>query len=81
MLAGPLAGIYHPTGPGRLLFGFSAALAEAERENIRESTLEGLDAAGPQRQPRQPAAGHPPLGPGRWCGFLARLSAATAFGT
>ena len=44
MLAGPLAGICDPTGPGRLLFGFFAAMAETERENIREATLEGLDA-------------------------------------
>src|SRR3954468_12423779 len=34
-----------PSGPGRLLFGFFAAMAETERENIREATLEGLDAA------------------------------------
>ncbi|MFF1358533.1 recombinase family protein [Streptomyces sp. NPDC058297] len=45
MLAGPLQGIYDPSGPGRLLFGFFAAMAETERENIREATLEGLDAA------------------------------------
>jgi DNA invertase Pin-like site-specific DNA recombinase len=45
MLAGPLPGIYDPTGPGRMLFGFFAAMAETERENIREATLEGLDAA------------------------------------
>ncbi|MCY0932490.1 recombinase family protein [Streptomyces sp. H27-H1] len=45
MLAGPLQGMYDPSGPGRLLFGFSAAMAETERENIRESTLEGLDSA------------------------------------
>ncbi len=45
MLAGPLPGIYDPTGPGRILFGFFAAIAETERENIREATLEGLDAA------------------------------------
>jgi DNA invertase Pin-like site-specific DNA recombinase len=45
MLAGPLPGIYDPTGPGRILFGFFAAMAETERENIREATLEGLDAA------------------------------------
>ncbi|MFG1682932.1 recombinase family protein [Nonomuraea sp. NPDC049269] len=45
MLAGPLAGIYDPSGPGRMLFGFFAAMAETEREAIRESTLEGLDAA------------------------------------
>ncbi|WP_098020559.1 MULTISPECIES: recombinase family protein [unclassified Streptomyces] len=44
-LAGPLPGIYDPTGPGRLLFAFFAAMAETERENIRESTLEGLDTA------------------------------------
>ncbi|WP_308376142.1 recombinase family protein [Streptomyces sp. ISL-99] len=45
MLAGPLAGIYAPTGHGRLLFAFFAAMAETERESIRESTLEGLDTA------------------------------------
>ncbi|MGW3494883.1 recombinase family protein [Streptomyces sp. NPDC001020] len=45
MLAGPLQGMYDPSGHGRLLFAFFAAMAETERENIRESTLEGLDAA------------------------------------
>jgi hypothetical protein len=45
MLAGPLPGIYDPTGPGKLLFAFFAAMAETERENIRESTLEGIDTA------------------------------------
>lgn len=45
MLAGPLPGIYDPSGPGRILFAFFAAMAETERENIREATLEGLDAA------------------------------------
>ncbi|MFB4285515.1 recombinase family protein [Nonomuraea sp. MTCD27] len=45
MLAGPLAGIYDPAGPGRMLFAFFAAMAETERENIREATLEGLNAA------------------------------------
>ncbi|WP_275559109.1 recombinase family protein [Streptomyces sp. 5-6(2022)] len=45
ILAGPLPGIYDPTGHGRLLFAFFAAMAETERENIRESTLGGLDAA------------------------------------
>jgi DNA invertase Pin-like site-specific DNA recombinase len=45
MLAGPLTGIYDPTGTGRVLFAFFAAMAETERENIREATLEGLDAA------------------------------------
>lgn len=45
MLAGPLPGIYDPTGPGKLLFAFFAAMAETQRENIRESTLEGLDTA------------------------------------
>jgi DNA invertase Pin-like site-specific DNA recombinase len=48
MLGGPLAGIYDPTGGGRLLFMFFAALAEAERDNIRDGTLEGLDAAARQ---------------------------------
>ncbi|MEU5233717.1 recombinase family protein [Streptomyces anulatus] len=45
MLAGPLQGMYDPSGPGRLLFGFFAAMAETERESIREATLEGLDTA------------------------------------
>ncbi|WP_420802957.1 recombinase family protein [Streptomyces murinus] len=45
MLAGPLPGMYDPSGPGRLLFAFLAAMAETERENIREATLEGLDTA------------------------------------
>ncbi|MEU6277090.1 recombinase family protein [Streptomyces populi] len=45
MLAGPLPGIYDPTSPGKLLFAFFAAMAETERENLRESTLEGLDTA------------------------------------
>lgn len=34
MLAGPLQGMYDPSGPGRLLFGFFAAMAETERENM-----------------------------------------------
>ncbi|WP_250637881.1 recombinase family protein [Streptomyces fodineus] len=45
MPAGPLPGIYAPIGPGKLLFAFFAAMAETEREIIRESTLEGLDTA------------------------------------
>jgi DNA invertase Pin-like site-specific DNA recombinase len=45
MLHGPLTGIYDPSGAGKLLFAFFAAMAETERENIRESTLEGLDTA------------------------------------
>ncbi|MEU4835398.1 recombinase family protein [Streptosporangium sp. NPDC023615] len=45
MLAGPLPGIYDPSGPSRMLFGFFTAMAETEREAIREATLEGLDAA------------------------------------
>jgi DNA invertase Pin-like site-specific DNA recombinase len=45
MLAGPLTGIYDSTGTGRVLFAFFAAMAETERENIREAMLEGLNAA------------------------------------
>jgi len=45
MLAGPLPGIYDPTGTGRILFAFFAAMAETDRETIREATLEGLNAA------------------------------------
>lgn len=57
MLAGPLPGIYNPTGPGKLLFGFFAALVETERENIRESTLEGLVTAGREGE----YGGRPPV--------------------
>ncbi|SCF92782.1 recombinase family protein [Streptomyces sp. SID4917] len=35
----------HRVGGPQLLFAFLAAIAETERENIRESTLEGLDTA------------------------------------
>ncbi|MEU3518320.1 hypothetical protein ABZ770_24085 [Streptomyces sp. NPDC006654] len=42
MLAGLLAG--DPSRHGKLLFAFSAVMAETEREDIRESTLEGRDA-------------------------------------
>lgn len=31
MLAGPLPGIYDPTGPGKPLFAFFAAMAETEQ--------------------------------------------------
>ncbi|WP_371933794.1 recombinase family protein [Streptomyces castrisilvae] len=44
-LAGPLPGIYDPAGAAPLLFAFFAAMAETERANTRESTLEGLDTA------------------------------------
>ncbi|MFF1278162.1 hypothetical protein ACFVZC_33035 [Streptomyces marokkonensis] len=57
MLAGPLPGTYDPSGPNRLLFAFFAAMAETKRENIRESILEGLDAARPQGT--STAAGRP----------------------
>jgi hypothetical protein len=42
---GPLAGIYDSSGTGRILFAFFATMAETDRETIRESTLEGLNAA------------------------------------
>jgi DNA invertase Pin-like site-specific DNA recombinase len=58
MLAGPLTGLYDPTGTGRVLFAFFAAMAETERENIREATLEGLNTAGPQGKPRRTPARH-----------------------
>ncbi|RMI44444.1 recombinase family protein [Streptomyces triticirhizae] len=45
MLRGPLPGVYDPSGSGALLFAFFAAMAEAEREGIREATLEGLESA------------------------------------
>jgi DNA invertase Pin-like site-specific DNA recombinase len=40
MLAGPLPGVYDPTGTGRVLFAFFAAMAETERESIREATCQ-----------------------------------------
>ncbi|MER5628276.1 recombinase family protein [Streptosporangium sp. NPDC002544] len=55
MLGGPLAGLYDPSGPGRMLFAFFAAMAETEREAIREATLEGLDAAARSNHGGRPA--------------------------
>ena len=45
VLAGQGAQIDTTTAPGRLVFGIFAALAEFERELIRERTLAGLKAA------------------------------------
>jgi DNA invertase Pin-like site-specific DNA recombinase len=42
LLSGPLTGIYDPSGMGAMLF---AVLAAADREYIREKTLEGQQAA------------------------------------
>ena len=44
MLAGPYRHL-RPHRPGASCSAFFAAMAETERENIREATLEGLDAA------------------------------------
>ncbi|MDW6066434.1 recombinase family protein [Streptomyces sp. FXJ1.4098] len=63
MLAGPLPGIYDPSGPDRMLFRFFAAMAETERESIREATLEGLDAA----SARAGTAADPPSSPTTCC--------------
>ncbi|WP_425547494.1 recombinase family protein [Actinomadura vinacea] len=63
MLAGPLPGIYKPSGPGRILFGFFAAMAETERESIREATLEGLDSAARKGK----HGGRPPSSPATCC--------------
>ncbi|WP_246090569.1 recombinase family protein [Nonomuraea deserti] len=67
LLAGPLPGIYDPSGAGKMLFAFFAAMAETEREPIREATLEGLDAAARKgrhgatpRRSRSPASSTPP---------------------
>ncbi|MEU1599378.1 recombinase family protein [Streptomyces sp. NPDC005708] len=57
MLRGPLPGIYDPRGTGRILFAFFAAMGEAEREGIREATLEGLQAAKEQGR----TGGRPPV--------------------
>ncbi|WP_328643907.1 recombinase family protein [Streptomyces canus] len=42
ILQGPLAGIYDPRGAGKIVFATFAAFAEAEREFIRDRTLDGL---------------------------------------
>lgn len=57
MLAGPVPRMSDPSGPGRLLFAFFAAMAKTERENIRESTLEGLDTPAPKGK----HGGRPPV--------------------
>ncbi|QHY94918.1 hypothetical protein SSPS47_07265 [Streptomyces sp. S4.7] len=51
MVAGPLAGMYDLSGHGGLLFAFFATVAENERENIGESTLEGLAPAARKSKP------------------------------
>ncbi|MFF5161438.1 recombinase family protein [Streptomyces sp. NPDC000348] len=59
MLAGPLPGIYDPTGPGKLLFAFFAAMAETEREKSGSRRWKGSTprparastAAGPRSSP------------------------------
>ncbi len=63
MLAGPLPGLYDPAGSGRMLFSFFAAMGETERENIREATLEGLDAAARKAN----TAADPPSSPRTCC--------------
>ncbi|MGW0940169.1 recombinase family protein [Streptomyces sp. NPDC002666] len=42
MLAGPLPGIYDPSGPGRILFGFFAAMAERPRSNSQDLWINSL---------------------------------------
>ncbi|MER5966255.1 hypothetical protein [Streptomyces sp. NPDC002057] len=49
--------MYDPSGPGRLLVGLFTAMAAKERENVRESTFEGLDAAARKRR----HGGRPPV--------------------
>lgn len=44
-LTGPLAGRHDPAGHGAALFAFFAAMAESEREYIRDKTLEGQESA------------------------------------
>jgi len=44
-LSGPLAGKHDPAGRGAALFAFFAAMAESERDYIREKTLEGQEIA------------------------------------
>ncbi|MFE0256217.1 hypothetical protein [Streptomyces sp. NPDC059010] len=44
-LTGPLQGRHDPVGHGAALFAFFAAMAEAERDYIRDKTLEGHETA------------------------------------
>ncbi|MFI7343814.1 recombinase family protein [Streptomyces sp. NPDC050085] len=44
-LTGPLAGKHNPAGHGAALFAFFAAMAESERDYIRDKTLEGQETA------------------------------------
>ncbi|WP_331761880.1 recombinase family protein [Streptomyces sp. NBC_01546] len=44
-LTGPLQGKHDPAGYGAALFAFFAAMAEAERDYIRDKTLEGQETA------------------------------------
>jgi DNA invertase Pin-like site-specific DNA recombinase len=44
-LTGPLSGKHDPSGYGNALFAFFAAMAETERDYIRDRTLEGLEVA------------------------------------
>ncbi|MFF6966036.1 recombinase family protein [Streptomyces anthocyanicus] len=44
-LTGPLSGKHDPSGYGSALFAFFAAMAETERDYIRDRTLEGLEVA------------------------------------
>jgi DNA invertase Pin-like site-specific DNA recombinase len=44
-LAGPLTGNHDPAGGGAALFAFFAAMAESERDYIRDKTLEGQETA------------------------------------
>jgi DNA invertase Pin-like site-specific DNA recombinase len=42
ILSGAMAGIYNPHGMGKMFFALFAGIAEAEREFIRERTMDGL---------------------------------------
>lgn len=44
-LTGPLSGKHDPSGYGSALFAFFAAMAETERDYIRDKTLEGMQVA------------------------------------
>lgn len=44
-LTGPLQGKHDPSGYGSALFAFFAAMAETERDYIRDKTLEGMEVA------------------------------------
>ncbi|WP_342355519.1 hypothetical protein [Streptomyces ipomoeae] len=65
----PLAGKHDPAGHGAALFAFFAAMAESERDYIRDKTLEGQETA----RAKGKAIGGVPVSDGDMLATTARL--------